>query len=76
MSVLVKGMEMPECCADCKFSDCYAYPPDYDDEYVCEIAYFSMSYEDSKVRQTTCPFTHGIRGRPSLQREYPHEGRK
>ena len=55
MSVLIRGMEMPQCCADCKFSDIYSYPPDYDDEYRCELEYFSMSYEDAQMRHANCP---------------------
>lgn len=55
MSVLVNGMELPKNCAECKFSDVFAYPPDYDDEWICELNYLSMTWEDAQMRHSNCP---------------------
>jgi len=55
MSVLIRGMEMPKNCAECQFSDVFAYPPDYDDEWICELHYFSMNWEDAQMRHSNCP---------------------
>ena len=63
MDVLVKNMEIPESCAKCPFSDVYNYPPDYDDEWRCEIGFFYMSYEDAQMRHARCPFVEIVRCR-------------
>ena len=55
MSVLIKDFEMPKNCAECKFSDVFTYPPDYDDEWVCELTYIHMDYEDAQMRHSNCP---------------------
>lgn len=48
-------MEMPKNCAECHFSDVFAYPPDYDDEWICELNQLSMSWEDAQIRNPNCP---------------------
>ena len=55
MSVLIKNFEMPKSCAECQFSDVFAYPPDYDDEWICGLEYFSMNWEDAQMRHSNCP---------------------
>lgn len=55
MSILIKGMEMPKDCSECQFSDVFAYPPDYDDEWICELTYLSMNWEDAQMRHSNCP---------------------
>lgn len=53
--ILIKNMKMPESCAECQFSDVFAYPPDYDDEWICELNYLSMTWEDAQMRHSNCP---------------------
>lgn len=53
--ILIKNMKMPENCAECQFSDVFAYPPDYDDEWICELNYISMTWEEAQMRHSHCP---------------------
>ena len=55
MSVLIKDFEMPKNCAECKFSDVFTYPPDYDDEWICGLTYIGMDYGDAQMRHSNCP---------------------
>lgn len=53
MSVLIPGMEMPECCQDCTFCD---FETDYEDGgyYVCH-AIPKQIIPSSSERQEDCP---------------------
>ena len=55
MGVYIKDFETPKNCAECKFSDVFTYPPGYDDEWICELTYIHMNYEDAQMRHSNCP---------------------
>lgn len=74
MSVLIKGMEMPETCDDCQF---HRYHSHY--EYVCVATplFYPMNLANSKgIRKEWCPLVvlpekHGdLIDRNALKRDY------
>jgi len=70
MSVIVRGMKMPKSCSECPFLEVYNLPPDYDDEFTCEITFQSMSYEEYKTRDVNCPLIEVFRTGDGLYDTY------
>lgn len=75
MSVIVKGMEMPKNCAECRLWDTCKYLNDFDDW----IGIFEAVEDGDLVRDKNCPLSevptpHGdLVDRDALIAEYDHQ---